>query len=681
MEDINHQEDNTEIDNDNNDVNDDENINETGETEEDGEYEVVWERSFELNKDTLQRLKENDPSVTHLNIPLHCNDDGDCFFNSINWKEDGNCIVNNTYLKKVIITYDGQCLGRDWEQPYILGEQGHNLPTRQKLQDFFSCIHQSSSIIALSIDSISIDDEFAGNLIEGLCGLVQLEIGQEGGRVGRIGCKALGNVLKQPTSKLKNLSLSGSQLDDQGIGLLCDGLLGNSKLKKLDLDSNEEITSVGWRAFSTVLQHPKCNLIELNLYYTEINDDTAVILGTALVACTSLRALNLGFNTDISSARWQTLLDQLSQTAIESLELNNNMIDDDCLEALANIGTIKSVDLSSNDSITPEGWQSFLSSRRLRGMQLKKLDITSNSFDDLGTAALGRLLNSMGTLKKLNVSTVDVTSQGWVSLLTTLSQDTNLDLVELGLCANTIDDEGIYFLVPLVSSMRSLKYLYLRNNRRVTPTGWQALSEFFQSPNFALVDLALATNICINDDTIVSFASALVHNNTLKYLFLGECVDEEGDDMITERGWEAMSTLLCNKSTIMNIYNSNHTLLDLSGGRHDMDLPDELSSYLELNRNKDKAEVTRQKILQTLFSTDDDDASKIQELLDMELELMPTAIEWIGRPLPIGWEGVQISGLSTLYNLMRRLPDLFDSSPQKKPSMGKRKRGVFPNYA
>jgi len=114
-------------------------------------------------------------------------------------------------------------------------------------------------------------------------------------------------------------------------------------------------------------------------------------------------------------------------------------------------------------------------------------------------------------------------------------------------------------------------------------------------------------------------------------------------------------------------YNSNHTLQYLG----DL-IPDVLVPYSELNENKDKAEVARQKILQTHFSTEDGDTSNIQMLLDMELKMLPSVITWIGRPVPIGWEGVQVSGLSTMYNLTRRVPDLFDSSPQ----VAKRKRSV-----
>ena len=66
----------------------------------------------------------------------------------------------------------------------------------------------------------------------------------------------------------------------------------------------------------------------------------------------------------------------------------------------------------------------------------------------------------------------------------------------------------------------------------------------------------------------------------------------------------------------------------------------------------------------------------------MELQVLPSAIAWIGRPLPIGWKhhvdwkGTNVAGLSLLYDLTRRLPDIFDSSAKKKKTnVAKRKRG------
>lgn len=255
-----------------------------------------------------------------------------------------------------------------------------------------------------------------------------------------------------------------------------------------------------------------------------------------------------------------------------------------------------------------------------------------------------------------------------------------MDSVKLDLGVNNIDDEGMQLLTKLVSRMSSLKCLSLGDNRSVTPSGWQALTGYLRNPNFSLRELRLDEND-INDDTVVAFAKALKHNKTLKILNLYKELDsdfdddEDGGDVITERGWEAVSSLLCNKTTIMDTYNSNHMLQELGNYHDEMNLPNDLVSHLEMNTNEDKIEVARQKILQTHFSTEYDTASNIQKMLDMDLVMLPSAIAWIGRTLPISWEGTQVSGLSTMFNLMRRVPDLFDSSPQQmNPPAAKRKR-------
>jgi len=366
-----------------------------------------------------------------------------------------------------------------------------------------------------------------------------------------------------------------------------------------------------------------------------------------------------------------------------------NDINDSGIVELASIDTLKSLNLSSNHSITPEGWQRFFNSLLTRGTQLVNFDISGNKVGNEGAVVLGTLLSTMSSLKTLDMSSMSyspspgvsntITTRGWQTLFTTL-RDSNLDLVKLNLRSNSIDDEGIQLLVPLTSSMISLKCLDLSENW-VTPSGWQALTGYLQSPNFRVRELRLDQND-INDDTVDIFTRALAQNKTLKRLSLyhnpdvGDVSDEDEDDLITERGWAAFSTFLCNKSSILDTYNSNHTLQELCDAYfyHEMGLPDDLISYLELNKNRDKAEVARQKILQTHFSSGDEATSKIQELLDMKLEVMPTTIAWIGKLTPMGWSGMNVSGLSLMYNLMRRLPDLFDSSTEKKPSMGKRKR-------
>jgi len=47
-----------------------------------------------LDKNTYLRLKQNDPTVTHLLILLDEN-----YFNNVNWKEDGDFISANSHLQ------------------------------------------------------------------------------------------------------------------------------------------------------------------------------------------------------------------------------------------------------------------------------------------------------------------------------------------------------------------------------------------------------------------------------------------------------------------------------------------------------------------------------------------------------------------------------------------------------
>ena len=649
--------------------------------EEDSDY-YDDDQCYKLNKNIFQQLKNNAPTITVVRIDLQ--DDG-CFFNSIDWKEDGDCISNNTHLKMLRINYWGRCLGRPYGEHYILGEQGNELPTREQLREFFSCIHRNCFINQIIIHHmILILDEFTEGLIEGLQGhpsLTRLEIGNGGlGSISfPVGCSAVGKVLKHPESKLKDLRLPDCQLDDEGLGTLCDALMGNSTLKKLDLSGNKKITSIGWRALSTVLQHPNCKLVGLNLHHTEIYEESSNMLEIGS-STSSLKNLGFTYKKSISNDAWQTFL-KSSQSL--HLDLKIHDIDDDSrLDVLVdNIGTLKSLELSGNEAIVPERWQRFFKSLQTRGIQLKEFDIYHAKVGDVGATALGSWLNSMTMLKTLSIDFISsswndsdsISSQGWVSLFNSLQDNNNLDLSSLSLHSNKIDDEGLQLLVSLASRMKSLKILCLHENDLVTPLGWQVFSGLLQNPNFTLNELYISSNN-INDDTLVEFTNALAYNKTLKYLDVGSCSDDDGNARITERGWEAVSTLLCNKTSIMDTYNSNHILQDPGDYAYPLDtIPTHLVESLDLNENKDKVEVARQKILRTHFSDDNDDTANMQEFLDMELEVMPTAIAWIGRP-SVGWVGRDMSRLSLMFNLMRRMPDMVDSSDQKRSSTAKRKR-------
>ena len=323
-------------------------------------------------------------------------------------------------------------------QQYVLGEESLNsgLPTKQQLQDFFLCIYRNNSIKDLAFSSIEINDEFGGSIIEVLSGHRSLEkLHISNGLLEGMGCKAIGNVLSHPKSKLKDLDLTNCYLDNKNFGIVCDTLSGNSTIKRLNLNRNNRITSAGWQSLSAVLQHPNCKLAKLSLKSTDLYDESIDILGSS-IGNSSLKALDLSFNRNISREGWQRSINQLSQNInIMSLGLIENSIDDLSVAALANIGNLKFLDLSFCNFFTPMGWWPFFDALQRRGSQLTKLDISGTNIGNEGATALGSLLSNMSTLRTLQMSNMsysglNFTSQQWRTLFTTLL-DSNLNLVKL----------------------------------------------------------------------------------------------------------------------------------------------------------------------------------------------------------------------------------------------------------
>ena len=152
----------------------------------------------------------------------------------------------------------------------------------------------------------------------------------------------------------------------------------------------------------------------------------------------------------------------------------------------------------------------------------------------------------------------------------------------------------------------------------------------------------------INDEAVTNFANTLVGNTCLKTLYL-----YHQHLSITTRGWDALANTLCNQNGIVSIYNSNHTLQRVLCTNDDDRLPPDLASLLIMNENDNKSEVARQKIVQYYFINGEEN---MQEFVDMELELLPHAIAWMGQ---------DDTGHSILYQLVRSMPTLFDPESMK----------------
>jgi hypothetical protein len=117
-----------------------------------------------------------------------------------------------------------------------------------------------------------------------------------------------------------------------------------------------------------------------------------------------------------------------------------------------------------------------------------------------------------------------------------------------------------------------------------------------------------------------------------------------GDRVRVGDGYAAITNLLCDTPSILNTFNSNHTLEKICGEYKERSLPNDLSSLLRLNREYSVSEAARLKIFKSHFSGYE---INMQPFMEMNLNVRPHAIAWMAKDMH-------------LYELLRAMPSLLE---------------------
>ena len=190
--------------------------------------------------------------------------------------------------------------------------------------------------------------------------------------------------------------------------------------------------------------------------------------------------------------------------------------------------------------------------------------------------------------------------------------------------------------------------LPISQDNSITSVGWQGFSTCLRGRNSALEELYIG--MCrMDDEGAGAIISALADNTTLSELTLNN--DQDSFPNILPR-------ILSDKTCIVKTHSSNHTLCKVAPFY--LPLKKDIRRLLKMNRNKDKVEVARQKILQQHFSEGN---ANIHVFATMPETSLPFAIAWIGR---------SNDGRTLMYNFAQEFPSLLDIS--HKYGVNKRKR-------
>ena len=230
------------------------------------------------------------------------------------------------------------------------------------------------------------------------------------------------------------------------------------------------------------------------------------------------------------------------------------------------------------------------------------------------------------------------TATGWETFCSTFAHPL-CSIQRLSFTNTEIGDGGATILGGALANNKSVKGLDFCDDLSVTSVGWQGFSTCLRNPNSSLEVISIGGGDIghIDDEGANAIISALTNNTTLKKLDLLPygCIDRWFMSFFSRLVWD--------KSSIDNTYSSNHTL-------YKIDLwprPKGIRQLANMNRNENKVEVARQKILQYHFADGD---ANIHVFASTPEPSLPFAIEWIGR---------NSDGRTLMYHFVRAIPTLF----------------------
>ena len=215
-----------------------------------------------------------------------------------------------------------------------------------------------------------------------------------------------------------------------------------------------------------------------------------------------------------------------------------------------------------------------------------------NCFAILSSALIG-----YRTLRILNMNSIYFLDDSiWSSLSSILSHPA-CSLEKLDISCTGIGDVGMALLGDALAINKTLQQLHISGNDSITSAGWEGFSICLRSPMSALQYLT-AKKCDIDEDGFVAIFAALARNSS----FVALNAHGNTDEFVSKRKATALCHILCDKTSIKHTYSSNHTFATIWGDRYfDRETFDEYASLLDLNKNEDKMEIAREKILTTHF--------------------------------------------------------------------------------
>lgn len=263
------------------------------------------------------------------------------------------------------------------------------------------------------------------------------------------------------TSALKRLDISNCPLGDEGVRTMCSSLSPSLEFLRL---SHVELSAIGISAISKALGERLDALRKLDISSNEnVSSSGAAELGDSLrKVSNSLITLDLrGCAIGDQGLRWlsQSHAGLPSLSKLESLKLGSNGIGDDSMEVFAesvlkaSLSSLKNIDLSMN-TLTWRGMYDLTDAWDCEDepVSLASLNLRGNHIGDDGVEAISEVIQKgLRLLKTLDLTGCDISASGVRHLIDSMR---SIPLSSRHLCEVTLTSNPIEDLIEIARQAR-----------------------------------------------------------------------------------------------------------------------------------------------------------------------------------------------------------------------------------
>ncbi|XP_018426484.1 PREDICTED: ribonuclease inhibitor-like [Nanorana parkeri] len=312
------------------------------------------------------------------------------------------------------------------------------------------------------------------------------------------------------TSRIEELHLCGNHLTDMSCPDLASGIRNNQTLRTLSLNNNN-LEGPHFRDLMEALTTSQIE--ELQLHDNHLTDISCPDLASVIRNNQTLRTLNLSYN-NLEGPHFRDVMEALTTSRIEGLHLYNNLLTDiscpDLASGIRNNQTLKILNLYNNNLEGPHfrDVMEALTTSQIEELLLDRNHLTDSSCPDLASG-----IRNNQTLRTLNLSRNNLGGPHFRDLMEAL---TTSRIEELHLKYNKLTDSSCPDLASGIRDNKTLKRLYLSNNNLAGPHFRDLMAALKTS---RIEELHLDNNQ-LTDSSCPDLASGIRNNQTLRILDL-----------------------------------------------------------------------------------------------------------------------------------------------------------------